>query len=122
MMMGIFVSGVEFDVKLITDSCQPPITDSMLKSNVPTGTGQQQSAVYTVIETETFMSISYIWSAFIMQMIIIGQGTLADKRNVASVTIHALNYQQINYKYPPNLGKEVWDFQLRVLPKRPLQS
>ena len=60
MMMGIFVSGVEFDVKLITDSCQPPITDSMLKSNVPTGTGQQQSAqsVYTVIET--FMSISYI--------------------------------------------------------------
>ena len=70
--MGKFVLGVEFDVKPITDSCQPPITDSMLKSNVPTGTGQKQSAqaLYTVIETsvynaiETCMSISYIWSAF----------------------------------------------------------
>ena len=44
MMMGKFVLVVEFDVKPITDSCQPPITDSMLKSNVPTGTGQKQSA------------------------------------------------------------------------------
>ena len=41
---GKFVLGVEFDAKPITDSCQPPITDSMPKSNVPTGTGQQQSA------------------------------------------------------------------------------
>ena len=38
MMKGKFVLGVEFDVKPITDLCQPP------KSNVPSGNGQQQSA------------------------------------------------------------------------------